>query len=200
MVFGRSSGYLSRLAGWVRQYDRAISGGFLFRGSQILFVVAGAAVVLLMVITFVGVVFRRSPLAGPWLQGGFEISELLMAMIAVLAIAYTWYIGGHIRIGLFRDRRTPRNKAVLDAVASFWGVVWVAAIVWSVWQVSMSSLTSGMGTGVLGIGTGILGIPIAPFQIIFSIVMAHFFLVLLRSWLGFSARAGGRHMEHEGLY
>jgi len=46
-----------------------------------------------------------------------------------------------------------------------------------------------------GAGTFILEIPLAPFKITFSVVMAHFLLVLLRSFIGYSFRAFGHSVE-----
>ena len=179
--------------GWVRRCDRVISGRLLFKGSQILATVVAVSILLLMVITFIGVIGRHSPWAGAWLTGGNEISGLLMGEVAVFAAAYCWYIGGHLRIGLLRDRCSPRIKAGLDAVCSFIFLAWTAAIVWGMVGMSMTNVTE-------GVGTVLVGIPIGPFQIVFLLVMAHFALVLLRSFLGLSSKASGHRVEHDGLY
>lgn len=183
----------TKLPGWLERFDRAISGGILFRGSSVLAMVAAVAVMVLALVTFVTVVLRHTPLGGSWLTGGFEISQLSMAVVSVFAIAYCWYVGGHIRIALLRQHSRPRNQGILDAVSAFIVLIWVAAIVWAMWGVAIDSLIHGTGTIQESI-------PLAPFQIAFTIVMVHFALVLLRSLLGFSAKAGGRHVEHDGLY
>ena len=173
--------------------NRAIYGGFLFRGSQGIAVVAAVIIILLVVVTCVNVGGRYSPWAGPWLMSVIDVSELLMAMVSVSAVAYCWYVGGHLRIGLLRDHASPKIKAVLDTVAASMFLIWIAAIVYSVGGLAIGSLAYSAGTITVGI-------PLAPFQIFFTIVMAHFILVLLRSCIGLVAKASGRHVEHEGLY
>ena len=66
MASGSSSNRPVRLPGWLRQLDRAISRGFLFRGSQIMAVCGGVFIVMMAAVTFVSVVGRRSPWAGAW--------------------------------------------------------------------------------------------------------------------------------------
>ena len=52
----------------------------------------------------------------------------------------------------------------------------------------------------LGNITTMIEMPVAPWQFVFAIVMAHVFFVLVRSFLGSVAKASGRPVEHEGLY
>ena len=186
MVFGISSGWLTNL-------DRAVFGGVLFKGSQVLAVIGTVGIGVMVVVNFVTVVGRRSPWAGPWLMGGIDICMILMAMVSVLGTAYCWYRGGHIRIGLFRDRLGSRMRAAWDAMASLVFLGLAASMAWSVMKLSIIDLTSGGST--LGVG-----IPLGPFTAVFSLLMAYFALVLLRSFLGLVAKASGRHVEHEGLY
>lgn len=189
----RGSGRPTMLPGWLGRFGRAVSQGFLFKGSYVIGSVAGFGVIVLGLVTLVTVISRHSPIAGPWLRYGFEVSELSMGLVSVLAISYCWYVGGHIRITLLRERARPRNKTILDVISAFLVFVWVIAIVWGMWRMAIESLA-------FGVSTNNLGIPVAPFQIVFAIVMAHFVLVALRSLLGFTAKATGRHVEHDGLY
>ena len=70
---------------------------------------------------------------------------------------------------------------------------WVGAIAFAVWGGALRSFETGREQMLLPIKLG-------PFQLFFSICMAFFFLVLLRSFLGFIAKASGRPVEHDGLY
>ena len=190
-----TSGFNSptKLPGWLKQLDRVVSVGFLYRGSQAMAVVGGIVVCLLALVTFVTVVFRRSPISGAWLTGGLEVSELLMGMLSVLAISFCWYVGGHIRIGVILEHLSARNKAIFDAAATLILLVMVVGIVFAMWSYGNETLRTGNVTWILKI-------PVGPFQIIFSILMAHFGLVLLRSLIGLVAKAMGRPVEHDGLY
>jgi TRAP-type C4-dicarboxylate transport system permease small subunit len=161
---------------------------FLLGGSQLLAGVGGVLLFLLILVTFVSVVGRRSPVAGAWLTGGYEITELLMALLSVLATAWCWYQSGHIRIGLFRDNRSPRVRAILDAISSFLGMILLIAVTWSVFQISGDSLA-------FGVATTYFRIPEGPFQIIFGLIAAHFAIVLGRSFFGYLMKALGRQTE-----
>ncbi len=183
----------NKMLAWLKKIDRVVTGRFLFGGSKILAWVATVAVVLLTLVTVVTVVVRRSPWAGSWLAGGFEISEVLMVVVSICALAYCWYVGGHVRIGLLRDHRGPRVRAIFDAVSVLFGITFVVSLSWGMWELSATSRAFGLGTMVLEI-------PYAPFELTVVIGMAYFSLVLLRSLIGFIAKAVGRDVEHEGLY
>ncbi len=176
MALGRNPAQ-SRLVAWVRWLDKVLSRGFIFKGSQVLAVLAGVCVLLLAAITFVEVVGRNSPFAGACLAYNFESAEFLMAMVSVMALGYCWHAGGHIRMGLIRDNCGPRARAFIDAASSLFGIVFAAAVVWAVWGMSAQNQE-------FNAKTNDLQLPFAPMQITFTIVMAHFGLVLFRSWLG----------------
>ncbi|MFC1916916.1 TRAP transporter small permease [Chloroflexota bacterium] len=189
MVFGFGSSS-SRLSRW----EAAISRVTLFGAAQIGAWIVGVCIVLMGLVTFLTVVLRRSPLAGGWMIGGIEIVQILMAMVSVFALAFTWYLGGHIRIGLIRERvRSPRKRGLLDGAATFLGMLWIAAATWGLWGVSMNNL-------YLGSATTMQGIREAPFLLAFFIAMGHFAFVLLRSFLGLTAKGSGRPVNHDGLY
>ncbi|MFC1916875.1 TRAP transporter small permease subunit [Chloroflexota bacterium] len=186
----RTMGFSSRLSRWEATMSRVT----WFRGAQFGAWVGGIGIVLMALIVFGTVLLRRSPLGGGWMIGGIEITMLLMAMVSVCSIAYCWYLGGHIRIGIIRERiRSLRKLAALDAFATFMALPWILAATFGLWQISMENMR-------IGGFTRMLYIPEAPFMIIFTIVMGHFFFVLLRSFLGFVAKASGRPVEHNGLY
>jgi TRAP-type C4-dicarboxylate transport system permease small subunit len=161
---------------------------FLLGGSQLLAAVGGLLLFLLILVTFISVVGRRSPIAGAWLTGGYEITELLMALLGIIATAWCWYQNGHIRIGLFRDNRSPRVRAILDAVSSFLGMILLIAVTWSVFQISEDSLS-------FGVATTYFRIPEGPFQVVFALIAAHFAVVLGRSFFGYLMKALGRPTE-----
>ncbi|MFC1916577.1 TRAP transporter small permease [Chloroflexota bacterium] len=189
MVFGFGSS-TSRLGRW----EAAASRIGLFKVAQGGAWVAGVCVVLMGLITFFTVVLRRTPFGGGWMIGGLEIVQLLMAMVSVFALAFTWYLGGHIRIGLIREKiKNPRIKGLIDAPAALFGLVWIGFLAWGLWGVSMYNMQQKAFTTMLGI-------PESPWMFAFLIVMVHFFFVFLRSFLGLIAKASGRPIEHDGLY
>ena len=172
----------SRLAKWV-----------LYNVAQRLFVIAGVGVCVMGTITVVTVFSRKAAVTGPWLMSGLEIVTFLLAMITALAAAAVWYKRGHIRVGIIRDRRGPRAQAIMDIVSTVLFLVWVVAIAWGILDVGITNY-------VINERTLTSEIPIGPFQIVFAVLMVHFAFVLLRSVWGFSVKATGRDVPHEGLY
>lgn len=148
------------------------------------------AVLLLMMITVVTVAGRQSPWSGSWLMGGLELSELAMSVISCAGMAYCWQVRGHVRIGLVRDHVSDKAKVILDALAALAFLVFVAMLAWSTWKL-------GMDNRAMGARTLALDLNLAPFQMFFAIVMAHFALVLLRSCLGFILKASGFLVGHK---
>jgi TRAP-type C4-dicarboxylate transport system permease small subunit len=159
----------------------------LFRGSQSFAWFGGFTIVVLIAITFVTVVGRHSPVAGAWLTGGYELSELLMGILAISAWAYCWYRGGHIRIELIRQHLSTRGRAIVDAIASFFGLVFVGFASWAMIETTILNLK-------WDVGTPLVKVPIGPFQIVFALFLVHFAAVLFGSLFGFIAKAFG----HEG--
>ena len=163
----------------------------LFRGSQVLAWLGGAIVFLLTGITFVTVVGRHSTFAGPWLTGGYELSELLMALLAISAWAYCWYKDGHIRIQLIRDHFGTRGKAIIDVISCLFGLVFIFFASWAMIAVSKMSLN-------WNVGTPLVDVPLAPFQITFTVFLIHFALVLLGSLFVSIAKACGHDLKKTG--
>lgn len=161
---------------------------FLLGGSRLLTAAGGIILFLLILVTFISVIGRRLPISGAWITGGYEITELLMALLGIIAAAWCWYQNGHIRIGLMREHSSPRVQAALDALSSFLGMILLIAVTWSVFRVSEHSLS-------FGVATTYFRIPEAPFQAVFALITAHFAIVLGRSFLGYLMKALGRSTE-----
>tara|TARA_B100000315_G_C14500217_1_gene551965 strand:+ start:372 stop:914 length:543 start_codon:yes stop_codon:yes gene_type:complete len=179
--------------GWLTKLDRAISGVFLHRVSQAMPGIALVFVIIIGIANFVTVVTRRLGLAGGWLSGGVELTELSMVIVSIAAIAYVWYRGGHVRVMVIRERLNPRVQAIMDAATALFFLIWIALITWGAWRMTMESLAVWQRT--MGVR-----LPIVPFQFAFLVVLGHFVLVLLRSFIGFAVKASGHPVEHEGLY
>lgn len=165
--------------------DEIISRRFLHGGAQVLAVVAAFGVLGLGLVNLVTVAFRRSPLAGGWLTGGYDFSQMFMVVVSACSIGYCWYRGGHIRISMLHDRATSKGKGILDAFSALAALVWIGLVVLSVWELALTSFKDGSIYPVVGI-------PMGPFKLLFALGMAHFFFILLRSLFGFLAKAGGR--------
>ena len=174
----------------LRLVDKGFSKYFLYEGSKVLAVAGGAFLLGLMMVTFITVFFRLLPIRSDWLVGGYEFSEMFMSMLPPFAMAYAWYRAGHVRIGLVRDRLPTGPKAFLDAISALFGAIFCLAIAWGVWELSETSF-------LIGRASNLRDIPIAPFQILFVVVIGHFLLVLLRSIVGLIAKGFGSRFANE---
>ena len=165
--------------------ERAVAEAVLFKPASWAVHLTAAAIVGMLLANLFVVTVRISPWAGTWPGAPYDIAMLLMGVGSVLAIAYTWYEGGHIRITFVRERCGPRARAFLDALAAFVFLVWFVGVTWGMWFVAQDSLFRGQSTMAIQI-------PVAPFIFVFCFIAGHFLLVLLRSFIGTSLRAAGR--------
>lgn len=158
-------------SGWVR-LERLIAG-FLLAGAKVQAVIAAIFLIFLALVTFVTVVGRRSPWKGAWLIGGFEISEILMAIITIFGVAYCWYLGGHLRITFLWEQFGPKMRTVFDILASLFFAFWFGIMSWGMWLTTVQYLK----TGAKGWS---IGIPYGPFMAIFFLATTFFSIILLK--------------------
>ena len=169
----------------LRRFDRFLTRYVLFGGAVVFGKLAAFSIVLLTLVTFVTVVGRRSPWSGPWLIGGLEVSELLMAVVSIYAAAYCWYLDGHLRITFIKERVSAKTGNVLDLLASFCFTIWFGVISWGMWVMAMTYIRSGAkGWSV--------GIPIGPIMVVYFVAAAFFFVVLLKDLIGQVMKVMGR--------
>ena len=166
-------------------FERGVAETVLHKPARLCVHLTVATLIGMLLANFFVVAIRFTPLAGSWPGAGFEVTELLMGIGAVLAIAYTWYEGGHLRITFFREKCGPRARAVLDTLAAFVFLIWFVTVTWGMWLVAEDFLWRGSRTQQLKI-------LIAPVMFGFCIVAGHFVLVLLRSFFGSARRAARR--------
>jgi TRAP-type C4-dicarboxylate transport system permease small subunit len=164
------------VSGWVsfgRWLDRVISNGFLLKGSQGMAWASGIVMIILVLSVFLDVIGHNTPLRVPWSAGTYELAELLMSLISVLGLSYCWYREGHVRIELVLERLSPRVKALFETLASIFALIFVGAIGWRLMVLSIKALQRSEETDFMKL-------PVGFFMFIFSVVMLHFLLVLVR--------------------
>ena len=179
---------LSKIGKWYSEL-------FLYKGTLNLTVIARIALFLMMLVNFMTVIFRKMFPAfgwkmGPGIAGAYEYTQVLMVVLAGCAAAYAWYTNGHIRIGLFRDNMRPRLRALWDAIVALIASAYMFIVVWGLFLKSGGLIAS-------KVETPIAQIPYPPFAIIAVILLAHFFLVLLRSSIGLFSKSAGKEFAKE---
>ena len=135
----------------------------------------GGAILLGLVGLVVFDVTMRYVLRLPFL-GGFELTELAMALIVFLGLPYCAITGGHVAIDVLApvlDRPALRWTLVLVHLA---GAVLLAVVAWQ-------SILYALESQRVGDATNMLRVPIAPCQLVGAASAAAFSLVLLlQAW------------------
>lgn len=168
---------------------------FLYKASRWLLIIGGIALLVMMVVNFVVVTFRKLLVAlglkmGAGFAGGYEITQLAMVILTVCTISYVWYTAGHVRVGIVRDIMKERPRALLDAFWALLATVYFALIVWGVFiQARMHA--------AMGAHTPLNDIPLYPFMVVLYVVAAHACLVFLRSFIGLVSKAMGKKFARE---
>jgi TRAP-type transport system small permease protein len=160
----------------------------LFKVARCLSNIASVMLFLMTAITFITVVGRRLPVASGWLIGGYELTESLMAWLSILGVAFCWYKNGHIRIEIIKMYVSARVQEILNAIASFIGMILFFFVAWSVFLLAVKSLSFGSSTEYFRI-------PFALLQGGFALIALHFVIVLARSFFGYLLKAFGRQTE-----
>ncbi len=110
-------------------------------------VVAGVAVVAMIVVTCIDVVGRRF---GHPLKGTYDIIEILGAITIAGGLPYTTACKGHVAIEFFFQRLSRRGKILVDTL---WRTVTVAMFGFLTWRFAQYGLeikASGQGTSTMG--------------------------------------------------
>jgi TRAP-type C4-dicarboxylate transport system permease small subunit len=89
--------------------------------------VAGAALLLMVLITTVDVVLRKFGLS---LTGAYDLVKIAAAITVAAALPYTTAIKGHVAIEFFFHKLGRRGRAVVDAFMRLGGMTLFALLAW----------------------------------------------------------------------
>jgi TRAP-type mannitol/chloroaromatic compound transport system permease small subunit len=127
-------------------------------------------------------------------QWAYEIGYMTMGAQALLGMAYTLHVGGHVRIDAFSQMFSQGAKAVIDLVGYI--VFVLPCLVWMTWSL-WSYWTHALRTNELS-GQSAWNPPIWPFKLIFFIA----FVLLVLQMVGEVIKAvlylSGRRARYEG--
>lgn len=135
--------------------------------SDALKLVAAANLFAMMALTAVDVAARY--LLNAPLPGGYEITEVTMAVLVFSVLPIVTASDDHLTIGLFEDKFKGRLRSVKGTLVSLISGVFVALVTWRVW------VEAGRLAGIHD-RTALLGIPLAP--------LAYFMFAMLVLTLG----------------
>lgn len=95
-----------------------------------------AAMMFLTLLDVIGRAFDRP------IPGTVEVIELTMGMMIFLAIGYTTFLRGHIRVDILITQLSPRVQAFLDLLTLTIGLGFAALISWRLFLLASSRISN----------------------------------------------------------
>ncbi|MFC1946185.1 TRAP transporter small permease [Chloroflexota bacterium] len=132
--------------------------------------VAMVVLVALMALTVVDVSLRY--LFSKPLIGATELTEMMMASLAFMALAWTAVQHGHLKVDLLMSRLSPRVQASADSITLVAGLVTCVII-------SLYTFKEGLKVMHKGIGSSLLEVPVFPIYFIIAFGTAILCLIML---------------------
>jgi TRAP-type transport system small permease protein len=151
-----------------------------FLASKMVWLSAAAvlAVFVLVVVDVIGRYFFNHPV-----KGSNDIGEVILVLIAYLAVAYTQLNKEHVRVTLISGKLPPKGQHIVDGISFLFGAVVYALIAWNLGRRAVNLIA---GTYASSSETPVLGISHIPFLIVAVIGAVAFVLVLaadsVRAW------------------
>jgi TRAP-type C4-dicarboxylate transport system permease small subunit len=102
--------------------------------------VAGASLLVMVLVTSVDVVLRKFNLS---LTGAYDLVKIAAAITAAAALPYTTAIKGHVAIEFFFQRLGHRGRIVVDAVMRLGGMALFGLLAWGCAAYGYSLRTKG---------------------------------------------------------
>jgi TRAP-type C4-dicarboxylate transport system permease small subunit len=146
------------------------AGEGLTRILRALALCGGVVLLALMALVAFDIVMRRV-LNQPFL-GGFEMTELAMAVIVALGLPYCAALGAHVAVDLFAKWLNRPALRWIDVLVHLAGAALLAVVAWR-------TTLYAIGSYRFGDATNMMAIPKYPFQLVTAASAALFALVLL---------------------
>jgi TRAP-type C4-dicarboxylate transport system permease small subunit len=121
----------------------------------------------MMLITTADVVgrgFFRNPITG-----AYELSSYLLAVFILLGIAYTYQVGGHVRVTMFVSKLPDRISATVEIITTLLSLFIIAILAWQGWVLGWEEKTVSEQ----------LRIPELPFRLLVFLAAVSLWLELL---------------------
>ncbi|MFC1946275.1 TRAP transporter small permease [Chloroflexota bacterium] len=122
-------------------------------------VVAVVVLAAMMLLTTADV-FLRYTVSKP-ITGVTEITEWMMVTLGFLALSWTAYKRGHLKVDLVMTRFSPRVQGIADSITLFLGLLGYIIITWRGFVAGISALEQGMTKSLYYI-------PIGPFYFVLA--------------------------------
>ena len=117
---------------------------------------------------------------------GYEVSEMLLALIIYLSIAYTDFEDSHISVSLLVVRLAPRMKELVFITTRFVALIFCTFLTYGTGKIAILSLIAWEVTPNSGI-------PMAPVKAVVALGLFMFSLELLTKILSLSLKRWDKH-------
>jgi TRAP-type C4-dicarboxylate transport system permease small subunit len=77
------------------------------------------------------------------IPGGIEITGFLGVVVIGFAIAFVQILHGHIQVDIIVMRLSPRTKAIIDSITTFFGIIFFIVLAWRSMDYGRTMLTTG---------------------------------------------------------
>ena len=119
---------------------------------------AGACSLILLMLLTAGDVIGRDVLGRP-VPGTVELSQYLLAVFALLGLAYTQQVKGHVTVSVLTSRLPVSGQLLLTLVSSLLGLGLFGLLAWQGWVVGVEERTV----------SDILRLPQLPFRLLVAV-------------------------------
>jgi TRAP-type C4-dicarboxylate transport system permease small subunit len=151
-------------------------------------VLAGAAIVMIMMIEFINAIGRKLLIPFPCC---LEFAESFMIVIVFMGIGYVALSEGHVQVTILTRKMRPSLRRYLDAAAYASGTVTFGLLAYGACLIAWNS------TLLLEIRIGVFHFPIWIFRILFALGLSLMTLQCLINTVKFFRQASDPHWKPE---
>lgn len=156
----------------IKETIQKISRGIAFGGMFLLI-----PMMLLTTADIIGRGFLHRPIAGT-----YELSSYMLAVFILLGIAYTYQVGGHVRVTMFVSKLPDRIALFVSIMTTLLSIFIIAILAWQGWVLGWEEKTVSEQ----------LRIPELPFRLLVFLAAVLLGLELILDLVSKIARLWGR--------
>ena len=141
----------------------------------------GMLLLIPMMLLTTGEVIGRAVWSKP-IPGSMELSSYMLAVFALLGIAYTHQVKGHVRVLMLISRLPERVEAAIDVLTTLLSLGIVGVVAWQGWVLAMEEKAV----------SDMLRIPQAPFKFLVFVAGASLCIELMLDLADAARKLAGR--------
>jgi TRAP-type C4-dicarboxylate transport system permease small subunit len=115
----------------IKRIVQKMNRGIAFGGMFLLI-----PMMLLTTADVIGRSFFRWPITG-----AYELSSYLLAVFILLGIAYTYQVGGHVRVTMFVSKLPDRVALLVSIITTLLSIFIIAVLAWQGWVLGWEEKT-----------------------------------------------------------